>query len=167
MISVNFKPTSSDSDAPVRCVPRHAADSVGWLLYPHFSESHIVIRPGETLTISCAVKLECEKGCMLSLYSCTARDQSPVEGSSLVVHSSVCSMGDDVAVRVTNASSRVHVIVKSGFDITPLLGHGIFRSAVIIPYDAPIAYGLPTACRPELPICSSDNHTSMEGRCSF
>lgn len=129
MDPVIFRTTSDGSR-----LPSELGDPSGWLFYPCFGEDHLVVRPGESVRIGCGVTLS--GGGTLTLHEC------PGSSSGLVIHPTVISNGDEVAVRLTNASRRVCVIAKDSFDAASRLGHGIYREAVIVPYELPIAQGL-------------------------
>lgn len=107
----------------------------GWLLYPCFEADHIVVRPGETVTIDCGVEFT-SADCALTLHDYHEA------AAELLVHPSMFLNGEPVTFRLTNASQKVCVIAKDSFDSASRLGHGIFRSAIIVSYTLPAARGL-------------------------
>ena len=130
MSLVKFKLTSRNAKYP------HAADSrPGWLFYPCFDPDHLVIRPGDTAEIDCGVRVAHDNDNLLWL------SEYPGSESELMLHPSAVADGEEVKLRLTNVSRNVCVIVKPSFDVDSRLGHGIYRSAVIIPYDLPAARG--------------------------
>lgn len=130
MSFVKFKLTSRDAKYP------HTADSrPGWLFYPCFDSDHLVIRPGDTAEIDCGVSVVNDNDNLLWL------SEYPDGDSELMLHPSAVADGEEVKLRLTNVSRNVCVIAKPDFDVGSRIGHGIYRSAVIIPYDRPAARG--------------------------
>jgi hypothetical protein len=138
----------------------YAHRNTGWLFYPCFEEDHILIRPGETVKVNCGVELVSADNYALTMYAC------PDLVSPLIIHPSVISGGEAVTIRLTNASHQVCIIAKENFDIASRRGHGIFRSAVVIPYGQPAARGMLTLCGTA---CAPDclTGTGAEGMCAL
>ena len=133
MSLVKFKLTSRNARYPL------AADSrPGWLFYPCFDSDHLVIRPGDTAEIDCGVAMYGSGSNLLMLQ------EYPGTESELILHPFAVADGEEVKLRLTNVSRNVCVIAKQDFDAESRIGHGIYRSAVIIPYDLPAARGFIT-----------------------
>lgn len=133
MSFVKFKLSSQNAR-----YPREADSRPGWLFYPFFDSDHLVIRPGDTVLIDCGVATCISSNNMLMIQEYLGSEPE------LILHPIAVADGEEVKLRLTNVSRNVCVIAKPDFDAESRLGHGIYRSAVIIPYDLPVAYGFIT-----------------------
>ena len=118
MKTVNFIKTAAHARPP-QSVGR------GWYLFPCFAGDHVLVRPGEDVVLDSGVRASLAEDEVLSVEECCA-----VEG--MLLHPRSFADGDEIALRFTNASKNVCVIVKEGFDIASRLGHGVYRDATVV-----------------------------------
>lgn len=148
MFAIHFRQAVRNAHLPLDC------GKSGYLLFPAFCGDHLTVRSGETISLDLGVICEMTEGCALTLFDAGLSEHSP-----LLLHSAVFTDGERIKVRLTNTSDKTCALVAKAFDEHSRIGHGIYRNAVILSGETPVARGLLT------PVCQSD--TDSEGYGDF